>query len=184
METQQPFQPYGASVPPPAQTQVVATATTYMADATADADTLKYSTPGWSWGAFLFNVMFAAGLRKYWFLLFLLLYWIPFIGGLCSLGVMIYFGVKGREMAAESKVFANKDQYVGFMKGVDHAGKVYLWFFIILIPIAVIGILSSVVLASLSSARDNARNTQSAAESRALDVQYQENDNYDMEYGR
>lgn len=71
--------------------------------------------------------IFAIGLRKYWYLLLILVGMIPLVGGLASIGAMIFFGIKGREMAAASSVFTNRDQYIGFMKGIDHAGKVIFY---------------------------------------------------------
>ena len=40
------------------------------------------------------------------------------------LALPFYFGFKGRQLAATSKTFANKEQYVGFMKAFDHGAMV------------------------------------------------------------
>jgi len=114
----------------------------------------QYSQPGWSWGGFCFSLLFAIAIRRYVYLWFLLGMVLPPINFVVVIGLMIYFGMKGRELAAESKIFTSRDQYVGFMKGIDHAGKVLALFYGILI---IVGILASTVLVGLESARDRAR---------------------------
>lgn len=152
---QQPFTPFApeGTVPqsvPPAPTR------SFVAQGTSEDE--KYSTTGWSWGAFMFGPMFLIAVRKYkqlWLyaipLLFPLLLGLLVVGQsmygdsspggiygavlpiiIVSIGIAIlffialpiYFGIKGRMLAAESRTFSNKDQYVGFMKVMDHAGKV------------------------------------------------------------
>lgn len=135
MDTQQPtysapFSPLGSVPTPPGVSSDV------EGNSPMSVEDSKYSNPGWSWGGFMQWTIFAIGLRKYWYLLLILIGMVPFVGGLISIGVMIYFGIKGREMAAASSVFANKEQYIGFMKGIDHAGKVM--FFVSLIFLALV----------------------------------------------
>ncbi len=54
------------------------------------------------------------------------------IGALSFFVIPIYLGMKGRTLAAASRAFSNRDQYVGFMKGIDHAGKVLFFAFIVI----------------------------------------------------
>jgi hypothetical protein len=53
-----------------------------------------------------------------------LLMLVPFVNMVAWLGIMVFLGLKGRELAATSQTFTSRDQYVGFMKAIDHAGKV------------------------------------------------------------
>lgn len=131
-----PMNPYGVpqvapqSVPqpvPPASTPVPQPLTGAVSD---DA---KYSQPGWSWGAFMLGPYFLIGVRSYAYLWAYLLVLVPFVGPLLLLGFGIYLGMKGREMAAVSTTFHNKEQYIGFMRGVDHAGKIM--FFVALVMV-------------------------------------------------
>ena len=108
-----------------------------------------YAQPGWSWGAFMNGPLFLIGIRKYVYLLLYLLYLIPFVNFIAWIGIMIFMGVKGRELAAESKTFTSREQYVGFMKAIDHAGKVIFFFTVALIALALIG----VVIAGMYEAR-------------------------------
>lgn len=48
-----------------------------------------------------------------------------FLGAmLFLLGIKLYLGFKGRELASTSKTFSNKEQYIGFMKAFDHGALV------------------------------------------------------------
>ena len=113
-----------------------------------------YKDSGWSWGAFVFNWAFALAVRKYWYLLLIFLMFIPLINIFAMIGVMVFFGVKGRDMAKGSTTFSNEEQRIGFMKGIDHAGKIVaiIW----LIGFVVGGILAVTVLSSLSGMRNEA----------------------------
>ncbi|MBP9760098.1 MAG: hypothetical protein KBD24_01890 [Candidatus Pacebacteria bacterium] len=129
----------------------------------------EYSRPGWSWGAFINGPMFLIGTRQYSYLWMYVLYFIPFVNIIAWFGVMIYLGMKGRELAAESKTFTNRDQYVGYMKATDHGGKVFaILSILIIIPIM---ILASVALSSLSGARDRTREAADRAEQRVMENQ-------------
>lgn len=129
----------------------------------------RYSRPGWSWGGFIFHIYFAACIKRYWYLAWMVALIVPYISGIITLGLMIYFGVKGRELAAASPVFKSKQQYIGFMKGIDHAGKVIFFVFVVgLGGLAIIGILASIVLAGLGSQRDAAREASAMAAARSL----------------
>jgi uncharacterized membrane protein YdbT with pleckstrin-like domain len=73
--------------------------------------------------------MFIIAIREYAYLFLLLLMLIPFLNFLVFIGFAIYLGINGREMARKSKTFANNEQYLGFMKGLDHAGKIVFYFY-------------------------------------------------------
>ena len=60
------------------------------------------------------------------------------IGFLSFLAVPIYFGIKGRVLASQSRTFANRDQYIGFMKVIDHAGKVAFFITVACIGVALL----------------------------------------------
>lgn len=115
---------------------------------------VAYNDAGWSWGAFALNFMFIIAIRRYMYLFFLLLMFVPFVNFIAMIGMMIYFGSTGRELARTSTTFSNKEQYLGFMKGIDHAGKIIAYFYIIIFAI---GIAAAIVLMSLSGARDRAQ---------------------------
>jgi hypothetical protein len=108
------------------------------AEASGQVKSSEYKDEGWSWGGFAFNWIFLVAVRKYTYLFFLLLMPIPLINIIALLGMMIFAGTQGRELARESRTFANHEQYLGFMKGVDHAGKVIALFYLIAIGIGII----------------------------------------------
>ena len=134
----------------------------------AAAPSSGYNDSGWSWGGFAFNWVFAIALRKYVYLFGLVLLFIPLVNFVAMLGFAIYFGMKGRELAASSTTFSSDEQRLGFMKGIDHAGKVVVLFYVIL---AVIGIAAAILLASLGGARDRAIDAQFEMQQRALEAQ-------------
>lgn len=141
----------------------------YMTQQGTSDEESHYSRPGWSWGGFMFHIYFAACIKRYWYLLWMIALVVPYVSGIITFGLMIYFGVKGRELAAGSPVFKSKQQYIGFMKGIDHAGKVIFFvFFIGLGGLAIVGILASIVLAGLGSQRDAAREASAMAAARSL----------------
>jgi hypothetical protein len=97
-----------------------------------------YASPGWSWGAFIMGPMFIIAVRKYTLLLLYLLMFIPIVNFLAQFGIMIYLGLKGRELAAASPTFSSREQYIGFMKAIDHAG--WIMFLIALAMLLVFGV--------------------------------------------
>ena len=101
---------------------------------------------GWSWGAFLFNASFLIGVKRYKMLWWYLLALIPFVNFIFLLAYSIYLGVKGHEIGANGAQFANQSEYDGFMKGVDHAGKIM--FFVSLAIGVVVGIIFIALIAS------------------------------------
>jgi hypothetical protein len=129
-----------------------------------------YVDAGWSWGAAMFNVSFAVAIRKYWYLAVMILFFIPLVNFVAMIGLFVFFGMKGREIARDSVTFSNKDQYLGFMKGMDHAGKIMFLF--IMIPAFIIGIFASVVLMSLGTARDKAQDAYQLSEEQRMKTEY------------
>lgn len=129
---------------------------------------IDYKDEGWSWGGFIFNIVFAIATRNYKYLLIMILFFIPVVNIFAIIGAMIYFGVKGREIARNSKTFANKDEYLGFMKGVDHAGKVMFFVYIAMIGA---GMLMAITFASLLSARNMAHESQMLTHERDMQME-------------
>jgi hypothetical protein len=78
----------------------------------------------WSWGAFMFDPAFLIAIQKYAYLLVYLLMLIPILNFIVWIGLKIYLGLKGREMARDSATFASAEEREGFFKGFDRAGKV------------------------------------------------------------
>lgn len=68
--------------------------------------------------------MFLLGIHRYTYVLAYLVGLVPLVGPLAIFTFTVFLGVKGREMAMASPVFTNRDQYVGFMKAIDHGGKI------------------------------------------------------------
>lgn len=88
------------------------------------------SDEGWSWGAFMFDVPFLIAIKKYKMLWWFLLALIPFVNAAFYIIFKIYMGSHGRALAAQSSHFTNQHEYNGFMKAMDHAGKVLFFIFI------------------------------------------------------
>lgn len=126
-------------------------------ESTGSTESVKdsYIDEGWSWGAFMLNWKFAIALREYKYLYLLILLFIPLVNFAVIIGMMIYFGINGREIAQKSKTFANHDQYLGFMKGMDHLGKV-LAYIMIVVGVGIL-ILVSVLFSVLFNVRHNAK---------------------------
>lgn len=93
------------------------------------------SESSWSWGAFMFDAAFLIAVKKYKWLFWYLLYLVPFVNFAFMIGFKIYLGVKGRAIAATSTYFQDERELHGFMKGIDHAGKVL--FFVMLAVLVV-----------------------------------------------
>jgi len=110
--------------------------------------TKTYKDEGWSWGGFSFNFFFAIATRDYVYLFLLIGLLIPGLNAIVMIASMVFFGIKGREIAQKSRTFANKDEYLGFMKGVDHAGKIVAFIYIglILVSLFLIALLFSVFM--------------------------------------
>jgi hypothetical protein len=78
----------------------------------------------------MFDAAFLIAIKKYQWLFWYLLYLVPFVNFVFMIVFKIYLGVKGRTIAATSTYFQDERELRGFMKGIDHAGKVL--FFIML----------------------------------------------------
>lgn len=138
--------PSGAPEAPAPFTPAAGTAQSFMSsDATMQG--------GWSWGGAMFNMWFAAGISSPLHLLWILVLWVPFLNFIVLVGLFVGYGLKGRSMAASSKVFASKEEYIGFMKGVDKIGKLT---FIVALALVALGILASILLAAIGAAVGNA----------------------------
>lgn len=145
----------------------------FMTVASESDEEVHYSHPGWSWGGFMFNIFFAACLKRYWFLLWFGALLVPIVNlfvPFVLLGLMIYFGVKGRELAARSAVFTSKQQYIGFMKGIDHAGKCMFFLSLagLLVMVVIMMIIATIVLRELDSSREAAHRALATATARSL----------------
>jgi hypothetical protein len=90
---------------------------------------------GWSWGAAMLNATYLIAIKKYKYLLLYLLFLVPFVGFMGMIVMFVYLGLRGRKLAYESSMFKNKGEVDGFMRAVDHVGKVM--FFISLIVIVI-----------------------------------------------
>lgn len=88
---------------------------------------------GWSWGAFMLHAPFLIAIKKYIFLLWYLLLLIPFLNVFFLIALMIYLGVEGHELAAQSPQFKNQDEYNGFFRAYNHAGKILFLAVIVMI---------------------------------------------------
>lgn len=102
-----------------------------------------YVDEGWSWGSFALNYMFLIAIRKYEYLYVLILFLIPIVNIFAGFGMIIYLGMNGRELARNSRTFSNHEQYLGFMKGIDHAGKIISY---VMLPVFALGVIVSVFI--------------------------------------
>jgi hypothetical protein len=89
---------------------------------TEASNTSSQSTSKWSWGAFIYNILFGYTIGKPEYLLLFFVYMIPFVNILAMFATSIYFGLKGRALAEHSPLFKNKDEFNGFMNGIDKMG--------------------------------------------------------------
>lgn len=72
----------------------------------------------------MFDVPFLIAIKKYTWILWYLLAFIPIVNFVFLIVFKLYMGSKGRSLATTSDHFTNKDELNGFMKGLDHAGKI------------------------------------------------------------
>lgn len=92
---------------------------------------------GWSWGAFMFDIAFVLALKQYKFAWLFLLYLIPWVNVLAIIAIRIYLGFHGRRMTYESDAFDTPAERDGFVKGLDHAGKILLYVSLVLLVITI-----------------------------------------------
>lgn len=71
---------------------------------------------GFNWGAFFLNWIWGLGNKTYIALLSLLAGFVPFIGGLIALGLIIWFGIKGNEWAWQNKKWESVDHFHSVQK--------------------------------------------------------------------
>jgi hypothetical protein len=126
-----------------------------LAPPTPPAPQESSTDDGWSWGAFVLGPIYLIAIRRYLLLAPYILLLVPILNIFVFLGYGIFLGIKGRDMASHSTSFANRDQYIGFMKGVDHAGKVFFFVYVAIIVVTLV--LATTVLSSLGGARERAR---------------------------
>ncbi|MBI5732670.1 hypothetical protein HY967_01785 [Candidatus Jorgensenbacteria bacterium] len=93
----------------------------------------------WSWGAFMFDIPFLIAIKKYVWLLFYLLAFVPIVNAIFLIIFKIVMGMKGAALAAQSPQFTNQDEYNGFMRALDHAGKI-TFFGLIVVFVLIIGL--------------------------------------------
>jgi len=139
-------------------------------DVSTPVATDAYKDEGWSWGAFAFNWAFAIAIRKYMYLFLILLMFVPILNIVAFFGVMIFFGVKGREMAKGSVTFSSDEQRLGFMKGMDHAGKIVFFIWVVMFAI---GIVASIILASLGNQMMNTETLRDLQQQSAVEMESQ-----------
>ena len=102
-----------------------------------------------NWGAFLLTWIWGLGNSTYITLLFfvtILFGFIPLIGGLISLGVCIWFGIKGNEWAWQNKHFDSVQAFHDYQKKWAIAGVICQS---VLILLGIIGAVVSLMLPSL-----------------------------------
>lgn len=87
---------------------------------------------GWSWGAFLLNWIWAIGNKSY----IGLLVFVPYLGFL----VLIYLGIKGREMAWKNKRWESIEHFNIVQR------KWSKWGFIMMICVAFLGFLAAIMM--------------------------------------
>lgn len=93
---------------------------------------------GWSWGGFAFNAAFLIGAKRYKLLWWFLLALIPIVNVVFWIVMVIYLGMNGYKIAAEGTQFANQSEYDGYMKGLDHSGRICFFAFLIIAVLAII----------------------------------------------
>lgn len=95
------------------------------------------SNEGWSWGAFMFDPVFLIAIKKYKMLWWYLLMFVPFVNLIFFIAFKIYLGIKGKAIASTG-VYLNEGERGGFMKGLDHAGKISFFAWLIITALMMI----------------------------------------------
>lgn len=71
---------------------------------------------GWNWGAFFFSWIWGVCNGVYWPLVLIIINFIPYVGGLISLGATIVLGINGNEWAWKAKSWSSVAEF----KRVQH----------------------------------------------------------------
>ena len=71
---------------------------------------------GFNWGACFLNWIWGLGNKTYITLLALVACFVPFIGGLIALGLIIWFGIKGNEWAWQNKKWDSVEHFHSVQK--------------------------------------------------------------------
>jgi hypothetical protein len=81
---------------------------------------------GFNWGAFLMNWIWGIGHSVWIALVALVAGFIPVIGGLVSLGMCVYLGMKGNELAWRNRRFESVEQFQAVQKAWMKWGLILL----------------------------------------------------------
>ena len=81
------------------------------------------------------------------FVWWFILAFVPIVNFVFWIAMVVYLGMNGNALAAGGTQFANQSEYDGYVKGQDHAGKIFFFFFLAL---AIIGIAMAILGMSLS----------------------------------
>ena len=106
---------------------------------------LPYELRGWNWGAFVLSWIWGIANKSYISLLVIPLSFIPFLG----LGMSVYLGVKGNELAWKNRQFTSLDQFRQIQKTWSYWGiALFASTCLLIVP----GILATLVISQLGSA--------------------------------
>ena len=106
---------------------------------------LPYELRGWNWGAFVLSWIWGIANKSYISLLVIPLSFIPFLG----LGMSVYLGVKGNELAWKNRQFSSLDQFRQIQKTWSYWGiALFASTCLLIVP----GILATLVISQLGSA--------------------------------
>ena len=106
---------------------------------------LPYELRGWNWGAFVLSWIWGIANKTYISLLVIPLSFIPFFG----LGMSIYLGIKGNELAWTNRQFTSLDQFRQIQKTWSYWGiALFASTCLLIVP----GILATMVITQLGSA--------------------------------
>lgn len=90
----------------------------------------------WNWGAFVFSWLWGVFNGVYWPLVLILIDFIPYAGPVISLGISVYLGIKGSELAwHSSKVWGSFGE---FQETQKKWSKAVLWLLVISLGIGII----------------------------------------------
>lgn len=116
----------------------------------------------WSWGAFGLTFVWLIFSKLGWFaLLYITVPYIPIIGPIIGITAVIYFAIKGRRRSWTTGKWDSFSQFKERQRKLDKAGKIFL---VVWVGIAVVGVLSTLVLLQLGTARARARDAKRIAD--------------------